>query len=50
VLVKGADWAGKGVVGAEWVEQHGGKVVLARVREGHSTSGTLRRMGLEKSP
>jgi D-beta-D-heptose 7-phosphate kinase/D-beta-D-heptose 1-phosphate adenosyltransferase len=50
VLVKGADWAGKGVVGAEWVEQHGGKVVLARLREGHSTTATLRRMGLEQRP
>jgi D-beta-D-heptose 7-phosphate kinase/D-beta-D-heptose 1-phosphate adenosyltransferase len=44
VLVKGADWADKGVVGQEWVEQHGGRVVLARVREGHSTTATLARL------
>lgn len=50
VLVKGADWAGKGVVGREWVERHGGRVVLAAVREGHSTTSTLRRLGLERAP
>ena len=50
VLVKGADWAAKGVVGREWVERHGGRVVLAAVREGHSTTGTLRRLGLERAP
>ncbi|HZM01329.1 MAG TPA: bifunctional heptose 7-phosphate kinase/heptose 1-phosphate adenyltransferase [Planctomycetota bacterium] len=45
VLVKGADWEGQGVVGQEWVESRGGKVVLARLREGYSTTETLRRMG-----
>ncbi len=45
VLVKGADWAEKGVVGREWVEEHGGRVVLAALREGYSTTDTLRRMG-----
>ncbi len=44
VLLKGADWAEKGVVGREWVEQHGGKVVLVPLREGHSTTATLQRM------
>jgi len=44
VLVKGADWQDKGVVGQSWVESHGGKVVLARLREGYSTTETLRRM------
>lgn len=48
VLVKGADWAGKGVVGQAWVESHGGKVVLARIREGYSTTETLRRLGSEE--
>lgn len=41
VLVKGADWADKGVVGQEWVEEHGGRVVLAAVRDGYSTTNTL---------
>lgn len=44
VLVKGADWKDKGVVGADWVQSHGGRVVLARTREGYSTTETLRRV------
>ncbi|MCB0307319.1 MAG: adenylyltransferase/cytidyltransferase family protein, partial [Calditrichaeota bacterium] len=28
VLAKGEDWRDKGVVGREWVEDHGGQVVL----------------------
>jgi D-beta-D-heptose 7-phosphate kinase/D-beta-D-heptose 1-phosphate adenosyltransferase len=50
VLVKGADWEGKGVVGQEWVEQHGGRVVLARVRAGHSTTATLARLSAAGVP
>jgi D-beta-D-heptose 7-phosphate kinase/D-beta-D-heptose 1-phosphate adenosyltransferase len=41
VLVKGEDWADKGVVGREWVERHGGKVVLAPLIPGRSTSAIL---------
>ena len=41
VLVKGEDWAEKGVVGREWVERHGGKVVLAPLVPGRSTSAIL---------
>jgi len=48
VLVKGADWKDKGVVGADWVEAHGGRVVLAKVREGYSTTATLHKLGAEK--
>jgi len=47
VLVKGEDWAEKGVVGREWVEQHGGHVVLAQLRDGYSSTRTLQRMGIE---
>lgn len=43
VLVKGEDWASKGVVGREWVEQHGGKVVLAPLLAGRSTTAILER-------
>jgi len=43
VLVKGADWADKGVVGREWVEQHGGRVELAPLLEGRSTTVILER-------
>ncbi len=48
VLVKGADWKDKGVVGADWVQAHGGKVVLAALREGYSTSSTLGRLGVKE--
>ncbi len=44
VLVKGQDWAEKGVVGREWVERHGGKVVLAALLPGRSTSAIVERM------
>ena len=44
VLVKGADWAGKGVVGREVVEARGGRVVLAPIVEGRSTTSTLDRL------
>lgn len=50
VLVKGEDWADKGVVGREWVESRGGHVVLAPLRQGYSTTATLQRMGVEPSP
>jgi D-beta-D-heptose 7-phosphate kinase/D-beta-D-heptose 1-phosphate adenosyltransferase len=38
VLVKGVDWRDKGVVGREFVEARGGKVVLAPLVEGKSTT------------
>ena len=38
VLVKGEDWRDKGVVGREFVEAHGGKVVLAPLVQGRSTT------------
>ena len=44
VLVKGADYTVEQVVGGELVQAWGGKVVLVSLREGHSTSGTIRRM------
>jgi len=43
VLVKGQDWADKGVVGREWVEAHGGRVVLAPLVPGRSTTSILER-------
>ena len=43
VLIKGADWAEKGVVGREWVEAHGGQVVLAPLVAGKSTTSILER-------
>jgi len=43
VLVKGEDWADKGVVGREWVEAHGGEVFLAPLVPGRSTTSILDR-------
>lgn len=44
VLVKGQDWAEKGVVGREFVESNGGKVVLAPLVEGKSTTGIIEKI------
>jgi D-beta-D-heptose 7-phosphate kinase/D-beta-D-heptose 1-phosphate adenosyltransferase len=44
VLVKGADYRKDEVVGAEFVESYGGRVHLAAVRHGFSTSGMLQRV------
>ena len=38
VLVKGQDWKDKGVVGREFVESYGGKVVLAPLVKGKSST------------
>jgi D-beta-D-heptose 7-phosphate kinase/D-beta-D-heptose 1-phosphate adenosyltransferase len=42
VLVKGEDWRDKGVVGADFVESIGGKVVLAPLSGDASTSNIIR--------
>jgi len=44
VLVKGEDWRDKGVVGREFVESHGGRVVLAPLVDGISTSDIVSRI------
>ena len=44
VLVKGADYAKDQVVGGAEVESWGGAVVLAELLDGHSTTGTLKRL------
>jgi len=44
VLVKGADWKDKGIVGQREVESWGGKVVALDLVEGQSTSGILERI------
>lgn len=43
VLVKGKDWAHY-VSGSDIVEAHGGRVVLADMVEGRSTTGTIERV------
>jgi D-beta-D-heptose 7-phosphate kinase/D-beta-D-heptose 1-phosphate adenosyltransferase len=45
VLVKGGDWRDKqGVVGWEFVESYGGKVMLAPLIEGKSSTSTIEKM------
>ena len=44
VLVKGADYTLKTVVGADFVQSYGGKVVLAEIVPGFSTTATIARM------
>lgn len=44
VLVKGADYARADVVGGDLVESYGGRVVLADVMPGHSTTRTVSRI------
>ena len=44
ILVKGADYALKDVVGGAFVQSYGGKVVLAELVPGQSTTATISRM------
>jgi D-beta-D-heptose 7-phosphate kinase/D-beta-D-heptose 1-phosphate adenosyltransferase len=44
VLVKGADYRKEQVVGADIVEGYGGRVYLAPVREGYSTTALLQKL------
>ncbi len=44
ILVKGQDWAQKGVIGQEFVESYGGKVVLAPFVKGKSSTITIEKM------
>lgn len=48
VLVKGADYAGKEVVGQRAVEDAGGRVELVDLVQGLSTTAALSRMGAER--
>jgi D-beta-D-heptose 7-phosphate kinase / D-beta-D-heptose 1-phosphate adenosyltransferase len=44
VLVKGADYRIDQVVGAELVQSYGGRVILAELAPGHSTTATIGRL------
>lgn len=44
VLVKGRDWAEKGVVGGQFVESCGGKVVFAPLVEGKSSTSVIEKV------
>jgi len=47
ILVKGEDWADKGVVGREFVESIGGEVRLAKFVDGKSSTSTIEKMQAE---
>lgn len=44
VLIKGADYRPEEVVGASFVEAYGGRVHLARLRSGFSTSSVIEKL------
>ena len=44
VLVKGADYSRERIVGADWIESHGGRVVRVPLVSGHSTSAIVERL------
>jgi D-beta-D-heptose 7-phosphate kinase/D-beta-D-heptose 1-phosphate adenosyltransferase len=44
VLVKGSDWPADQIVGRDTVEARGGKVILASVESGYSTSEIIKRV------
>jgi len=44
VLIKGADWKGKEIAGADVVRAHGGKIELIKYLDGLSTSNILQKI------
>ena len=44
ILVKGADWDKKKIVGSDFVENYGGKVVTVRLTQGRSTSALIEKI------
>ncbi len=44
ILIKGEDYAGQKIDGQDFVERHGGRVALAPLLEGHSTTATVARI------
>ena len=44
VLIKGSDYTIATVVGADVVQRHGGRVILAELLPGHSTTGTIAKL------
>ena len=47
VLVKGADYSADRVVGASALQSWGGRIVLAEIKDGYSTTATIARMAGE---
>jgi rfaE bifunctional protein nucleotidyltransferase chain/domain len=50
VLAKGGDWPAERIVGREFVESNGGRVVRIPLREGFSTTGLLERIRGARKP
>jgi D-beta-D-heptose 7-phosphate kinase/D-beta-D-heptose 1-phosphate adenosyltransferase len=48
VLVKGADWRLEAIVGAEFVRSRGGRVLVAELAPGYSTTATVDRLTKSK--
>ena len=48
VLVKGADYTIETVVGSDFVQSYGGRVVLAEIVPGFSTTATIARMNTSR--
>jgi D-beta-D-heptose 7-phosphate kinase/D-beta-D-heptose 1-phosphate adenosyltransferase len=46
ILIKGADYEEKDIVGAEFVKAQGGRVARVKIREGHSTTNLVKRSTL----
>ncbi len=44
ILVKGSDWQKADIVGADFVERHGGKVATIKLTEGRGTSQIIERI------
>jgi len=49
VLIKGADYTVDTVVGADIVQAYGGRIVLATLAAGHSTTATIARLAGDKN-
>lgn len=49
VLVKGADYTIETVVGSDFVQSYGGKVYLAKLKPGHSTTDTISKLSQKKA-
>ena len=44
ILVKGADYEGKNIVGSDFVNSYGGKTILVDFFEGYSTSQIINKI------
>ena len=44
VLIKGGDYKIDEIVGAEFIQQNGGRVVLSDYKKGHSTSDIIKKI------